>query len=81
VCRQYAAVYDITQDEVCTHLRMIKLHSAAGPDGITSWMLSTFADVISPSLASLYNLSISTEQILADWKLSNVLPIPKTNPK
>ena len=71
------AVYDITQDKVYMHPRMIKLHSAAGPDGITSWMLFTFADAISPSLASLYNISISTGQILADWKLSNVLPIPK----
>jgi len=72
-----AAVYDITQDEVCMHLRMIKLHSATGPNGITSWILSTFADVISPSLASLYSLCIYTGQILAHWKLSNVLPIPK----
>jgi len=40
-------------------------------------MLPTFADVISPSLASLYNLSIYTGQILADWKLCNVVPIPK----
>ena len=72
-----AAVYDITQDKVYMHLRMIKLHSAAGPDEITSWMLSIFVDAISPSLAPLYNLSISTGQILADWKLSNVLPIPK----
>jgi len=47
-----AAVYDITQDEVYMHLGMIKLNSAAGPGGITSWSLCTFADVISPSLAS-----------------------------
>ena len=72
-----AADYDITQDEVYMRLRMIKPQSAAGPDGITFWMLSTFADVISPSLASLYNLSIYTGQIPADWKLSNVVPIPK----
>ena len=32
--------YDITQDEVYMRLRTIKPHSAAGPDGITSWMLS-----------------------------------------
>ena len=62
-------------------LRMIKPHSAAGPDGITSWMLTTFADVISPSLASLYNLSIYTGQIPTDWKLSNVVPIPKESNK
>ena len=59
------------------HLRMIKLHSVAGSDGITSWILCTFADVISPSLASLYNLSIYTGQRPADRKLFNVVPIPK----
>ena len=71
-----AAVYDITQDEVYMHLRMIKLHSVAGSDGITSWILFTFADVISLSLAYLYNLSIYTGQRPTDWKLSNVVPIP-----
>ena len=71
-----AAVYGITQDEVYMHLGMIKLNSAAGPDGITSWTLCTFADVIPPSLASLYNLSIYTGERPADWKLSNVVPIP-----
>jgi len=76
VCRGDVAVYGITQDEVYMHLRMIKLNSAAGPDGITSWILCTFADVIPPSLASLYNLSIYTGQRPADWKLSNVVPIP-----
>ena len=73
-----AAVYDITQDEVYMHLRMIKLYSAAGPNGITAWVLANFADVISPSrLASLCNISIYTGQRLADWKLFNVVPIPK----
>ena len=62
-------------------LRMIKPYSAAHPDGTTSWMLSTFADVISPSLASLYNLSIYSGQIPTDWKLSNVVPIPKESNK
>jgi len=57
-----AAVYDIIQDEVYMPLGMIKLNSAAGPEGVTSWTLCTFADVVSPSLASLYNFSIYTEQ-------------------
>ena len=58
-----------------------RMRSTWSPHGITSWMLSTFADVIAPSLASLYNLSIYTGQIPTDWKLSNVVPIPKESNK
>ena len=29
----------------------------SGPDGISTWMLRTFADSVSPSIASLFNLS------------------------
>ena len=53
------------------------LHSASGPDGISTWMLRTFADSGSPSIASLFNLSINCGKLPAKWKLSYIVPIPK----
>ena len=44
---------------------------------ITAWMLGSFTDEIAPSITSLFNLSIKTGDVPADWKLSNVVPISK----
>ena len=68
---------DLTHQEVQNILLRTKLHSASGPDGISSWMLKTFAVEIAPFLTSLFNLSIRTGQLPAEWKSSNIVPIPK----
>ena len=44
-----------TSGEVKVLLKSIKCHTATGPDGISAWMLYTFADVIACLLkASLF---------------------------
>ena len=73
--------FDCVPEEVCIRLKNIKNHSSAGPDGITAWMLQTFAEEVAPSVASLFNLSIKTGKIPVDWKLSNIVPIPKDSSK
>ena len=40
-------------------------------------MLRTFAEEAAPSIASLFNLSLSLGKLPNDWKRSNVVPIPK----
>ena len=72
---------DCTSEEVAMYLKRIKRHSAPGPDGITAWMLSTFADEIGPSLATIFNHSISSGRLPSEWKHSNVVPIPKGSTK
>lgn len=69
--------YDCTNQETEILLRGIKPHSATGPDGVTSWMLRSFAKDIAPSVSSLFNLSIRVGRIPTDRKLSHVVPIPK----
>ena len=51
--------FDCVPEEVCILLKNIKNHSSADPDGITAWMLQTFAEKVAPSVASLFNLSIT----------------------
>ena len=63
---------------MCILLKNVKNHSSTGPDGITVWMRQTFAEEVAPSVASLFNLFI---KIPADWKLSNIVPIPKDSSK
>jgi len=55
----------------------MRTHSAPRPDGITAWMLVHFAQDIAPSIASIINLSIATGCLPDDWKLLNIIPIPK----
>ena len=44
-------------------------------------MLRTFAEEAAPSIASLFNLSLSLGKLPNDWKCSNVVPIPKESNK
>lgn len=70
---------DCTAGEVIVLLKKTQIHSASGPDGVSAWMLHTFADELAPSLASIFNLSLKTGKIPDDWKLANVVPIPKNS--
>ena len=72
---------DITSDEVILFLCKIKPHSASGPDAISAWMLTTFAEEAAPSIASLFNLFLSLGKLPNDWKCSNVVPTPKETSK
>ena len=50
--------FDVVLAEVANLLRRTKAHCASGLDGISAWMLRSFADSLSPSIASMFNLSI-----------------------
>ena len=68
---------EIIPAEVAILLKEIKPHSASGTDSISVWMLRSFADVASPSIASLFNLSLRLGKLPKDWKLSNMVPTHK----
>ena len=70
---------DCTVDEVVNLLKKTKVHSASGPDGVSAWMLHTFADELAPSIASLFNLSLKGGKLPDEWKMANVVPIPKNS--
>ena len=73
-CRSKFDGFDSVPEEVCIPLKNIKNHSSAGPDGITAWMLQSFAEEVAPSVASLFNLSFS------NWKNPYWLEIVKHHP-
>ena len=50
--------FDAVPAEVANQLRRTKAHCASGPDGISTWMLRSFADSLSLSIASMFNMSI-----------------------
>ena len=67
-----------SEDEVHHLLSTYKLKTASGPDGISSTMLRNTAPAISPSLTSLFNLSLKSGVVPSAWKSSNVTPILKS---
>ena len=45
--------------------------------GFDSRLLFLSADIIAPILTKFYNVSIETQSVISDWKLSKVTPIYK----
>lgn len=52
---------------------------ACGSDQITSKMLKFAGQLISQSLTKLFNFSLTLGEIPAEWKCSNIVPIPKSS--
>ena len=73
--------YLCSPDYVESLLSSTKCNTASGPDGISAWMLKSFAPEVAPSIASLYNLSLKSGKLPAHWKQSNIVPIPKESSK
>lgn len=66
--------YDCTLEEAAILLKGIKSHTATGPDEI----FRNFPVELSSSVSSLFNLSTRTGRLPAEWKLSHIVPIPKS---
>ena len=66
-------------DNVASMLLNLEIDKSNGPDGISARMLKHTASSIAPSVANLFNQSIRTGCFPDHWKLSNVVPIPKSS--
>ena len=68
----------IEQDSVKAHL--LKLGDVTNNDvlGFDSRLLFLGADIIAPILTTFYNVSIETQRVISDGKLSKVTPIYKS---
>ena len=64
-----------TEEEIFNLLLSIDTSKVSGPDGILGKMLRNTAPSISPSIT---NLSIRSGKIPHQWKVSSIVPIPKS---
>ena len=71
----------VTETEVLEVLLSLDTTKASGPDGISAKLLKEAAPVISPSLARLFNLSLSNRLFPSSWKRANVSPLYKKGPE
>ena len=67
-----------SEDEVIDLLTSLNLTKASGSDGISATMLRNTACSIAPAIVMLFNMSISTGKLPSAWKLSAIVPIPKS---
>jgi hypothetical protein len=71
----------ITAQKVRSHIKKLKPTGAAGPDGITTKLLQTCQDELSPVLATIYRKSLQEGTVPEEWKTANVVPIFKKGSK
>ena len=67
----------ISPDDVRRFLLSLDDNKATGPDRIPATLLKCCAPYISSSLSDVFNKSLSSGKIPAEWKISNIIPIPK----
>ena len=67
-----------TEEEVLELLSDLDCNKSTGPDDISARMLKATASSIAPSLARLFNLSLTSGCFPDSWKLARVVPIPKS---
>lgn len=73
--------FAITTEGVERRLSQLIVTKATGPDKIPARFLQSFAPIISPAVARLYQQSLETGIIPSDWKMAAVHPIFKKGDK
>ena len=70
----------VTVQQVCKLLESLKRKKASGLDDIPAYLLKDCANVIAKPLTHIINSSLTTGVFPTDWKLSKLIPIPKSKP-
>ena len=71
----------ISIESVALTLRNLKTNKSTGLDKIPAKILKLSYDIIAPSLAFIFNLSLETGIYVDDWKRARVIPIYKAEDK
>ena len=61
-------------------MESVKANKATGPDSIPGWVLKHSANVLAPPLTAIFNNSLREGVLPMEWKMANVIPLPKTSP-
>ena len=72
-------VPELSVYSVCKLLLKQK-RTTSGPDELPYWFWNTYAYDIAPVITTIFNTSIKLGIVPDEWKLANLLPIPKESP-
>ena len=70
----------ITVQTTFNALRNIRQNKATGPDNIPAWVLKDNAVLLAPPLTAICNCSLREGKLPKEWKMANVIPLPKVHP-
>ena len=68
---------DIQPESINAQLHALGLSSKTDVHGFDSKLLCICSDILTPIITKLANVSLETNRVLNDWKLSRVTPIYK----
>jgi hypothetical protein len=68
----------VTEEEVISVLRRLKVDKAVGPDGISNRLLKMASRSLVPSMTMVFNKVLQAATFPKIWKEANVTPIHKT---
>ena len=72
---------EISTLEIISKIRNLKASKSTGIDNIPAKVLKLSADIIGPSIARIFNISLKSGIFVHEWKMAWVLPIYKTDDK
>ena len=72
--------YIISVDTTCEVLSRVKVNKATGPDTIPAWVLKNYAAILAAPLTAIFNCFLREGTLPNEWKMANVIPLPKVNP-
>ena len=72
--------YIISVDTTFEVLSRIQVNKATGPDTIPAWVLKNYAAILAAPLTAIFNCSLREGTLPNEWKMANVIPLPKVNP-
>ena len=72
--------YCISVDVTLLALQRVKTNKSTGPDNIPAWVLKDHANILAAPLTVIFNSSLREGVLPNEWKMANVIPLPKTKP-
>ena len=70
----------LSEVDVLSALTELNSKKAGGPNGIPCWVLKEYAEVLAHPITAISNSSFAEQKCPAQWKMANIVPIPKEKP-
>ena len=70
----------LSEVDVLSALTKLNSRKAGGPDGIPCWVLKEYSDVLAHPITAILNSSFAEQKCPGQWKMANIVPIPKEKP-